>query len=332
MLAPISWRTPPRHYGPWEKFVYMLTEELVKKGVNVTLFATGDSQTSGNLHWICPRPYSEDISLDAKVWECLHVSEVFENSHEFDLIHNNFDFLPLTYSSLVKTPILTTIHGFSSSKILPVYCKYNKRVNYVSISNADRSPQLDYIATIYHGIYLEEFPFQPIPDNYLLFYGRIHPDKGTREAIEVAKTLDKPLIIAGIIQDEEYYEKQVFPCVDNKQIQYIGPVGAPFREKLLGGATALLHLINFAEPFGLSVIEAMACGTPVIAMNKGSMPEVILNEKTGWLVNNIDQAVDKVKRVKDINRKECRKWVESKFSVNRMVDEYILIYKKILRE
>src|SRR5512145_3539562 len=167
MVAPISWRTPPRHYGPWERVVSLLTEGLVKHGLEVTLFATADSITQAKLAAVCPRPYSEDATLDPKVWECLHISAVFERAAEFDLIHNHFDFLPLSYSGLVPTPVLTTIHGFSSERILPVYQKYNGRAYYVAISNADRHPSLDYVATVYHGIPLDEFTLQTQPDDYL---------------------------------------------------------------------------------------------------------------------------------------------------------------------
>src|SRR5690242_14413144 len=157
MLAPISWRVPPRHYGPWEQFVSLLTEGLVARGVDVTLFATADSLTSARLVPSAPTGYSEDPALDVKVWEALHISAVFERAAEFDLIHNSFDFLPLSYSALVETPVVTTIHGFSSARILPVYEKYNGRVHYVSISDADRSERLDYVATIHHGIDMSAF-------------------------------------------------------------------------------------------------------------------------------------------------------------------------------
>ncbi|MEA3238993.1 MAG: glycosyltransferase family 4 protein, partial [Candidatus Bipolaricaulota bacterium] len=261
MLAPISWRVPPRHYGPWEWVTSLLTEGLISHGIDVTLFATGDSKTAAKLHAVCPHPYSEDPEIDAKVCECLHISEVFEHAEEFDIVHNQFDFLPLTYSRLVRTPLLTTIHGFSSSKILPVYKKYNHHTYYVAISDADRDPNLDYIATIHHGIPIEDYPFCDHPDNYILFLGRIHPNKGTHEAIQVAQRAGVPLVIAGIVQDKGYFEEMVSPYIDGDQIRYIGPIGMPEKGELLGHARALLHMINFDEPFGLSVVESMACGT-----------------------------------------------------------------------
>ncbi len=329
MISPIAWRTPPRHYGPWERIASLLTEGLIDAGLKVTLFATGDSVTAANLQSICPKGYEEDPEILPKVWECLHISEVFEHAHEFDLIHNHFDFLPLSYSKLVKTPMLATIHGFSSPKILPVYKKYNQSVNYVSISDADRSPELDYLATIHHGIDLENFSFNPNAGEYLLFFGRIHVDKGVFEAIQIAKKSKRKLIIAGIIQDKAYFKEKVKPYL-NDDICYIGAAGPEKRNKLLGNAFALLHPINFAEPFGLSVVESLACGTPVISNNKGSMPEIIRHEKDGFLVNSNDEAVQAVNEISGINRADCRKRVEDRFTVKHMVDQYINVYRKIL--
>ena len=330
MLSPIAWRTPPQNYGPWENVVSLLTEELVSRGYEVTLFATGNSETSGKLHSVCSQGYEEDNSIIPKVWECLHISEVFEHAEDFDIIHNNFDFLPLTYTSFISTPVVTTIHGFSSAGILPVYKKYNNKVSYISISDADRSTELDYIKTIHHGINLNQFDFQPEPEDYLLFFGRIHHDKGTKEAIEIARTCNKKLILAGIIQDEEYHNKYIVPYLDDKNVVFIGSAGPIQRNQLLGKATALLHPINFDEPFGLSVIESMACGTPVIAFNRGSMPELIENGKNGFLVNTVADAIEVVGQIKNIDRKYCRLYIEQHFTVNQMAEKYIQVYEKIL--
>ncbi|WP_419656672.1 glycosyl transferase, family I [Desulfosarcina variabilis str. Montpellier] len=332
MLSPIAWRTPPRHYGPWENVTSLLTEGLVSRGLEVTLFATADSQTSGRLHAVCPRGYEEDHALIPKVWECLHISELFEDAGAYDIIHNQFDFLPLTYTGMTNTPVVTTIHGFSSPGILPVYKKYNGNVFYVSISDADRSPDLDYIKTIRHGIDIRQFDFQPTPEDYLLFFGRIHKDKGTREALEIARACGKRLILAGIIQDRAYYDQYVAPHVDNDNVVYVGSVGPVERNRWLGNAFALLHPIRFDEPFGLSVIESMACGTPVIAFNLGSMPELIENGKNGFLVDNVEAAIEALTRIKEIDRNACRSHVEQHFTVDRMVDEYIGIYEMILKE
>lgn len=328
LLSPIAWRTPPTHYGPWENIASLLCEGLVKKGIDVTLFATKNSITSGKLSAVCEYGYEEDKTIEPKAWECLHISEVFERADEFDLIHNNFDFLPLSYSGLVKTPVLTTIHGFSSDKILPVYEKYNKNTHYVSISNSDRSDKLDYIATVYHGINLDEFTFNQEMGDYLLFFGRIHNDKGAKEAIQIAKAFGKKLIMAGIIQDEKYFAEELAPHF-GEDIIYIGSVGPKERNKLLGEAYALLHPIFFEEPFGLSVIESMACGTPVVAFSKGSMPEIIESGKNGFLVSNVKEAVIALEKIPEIKRKSCRNTVEEKFTVEKMVDNYIEVYKKI---
>jgi glycosyltransferase involved in cell wall biosynthesis len=331
MISPIAWRTPPHHYGPWEQVVSLLTEGLVNAELDVTLFATANSKTKAKLHAICPEGYEEKPEILPKVWECLHLSEVFEHAQEYDLIHNHFDFLPLTYSNLVKTPMLTTIHGFSSPKIIPVYKKYDSSVHYVSISKADCNPELNYIATIHHGINLERFTFQPIPEDYLLFFGRIHPDKGTHEAIQIAKKCKRKLIIAGIIQDETYFTEQVRPYL-NDDICYIGSAIPEKRDQLLGNAFALLHPINFAEPFGLSIVESFACGTPVIAFKKGSMSELIQDGKNGFLVTTIDEAVDAVHKISQINRLFCRKDAEKRFTSERMVQDYINVYKIILNK
>ncbi|NLY38315.1 MAG: glycosyltransferase family 4 protein [Firmicutes bacterium] len=331
MLSPIAWRTPPRHYGPWEQVVSWLTEGLVREGVEVTLYATADSQTRARLRAVAPRPYAEDDSLDPKVWECLHIASLFEEADRYDLIHSHFDFLPLTYAGLVQTPVLTTIHGFSSPRILPVYQKYNRRVHYVSISNADRDPSLDYCATIYHGIPVEQYPFSPGPGRYLLFFGRIHHDKGAAEAIALARQSGLPLIMAGIIQDRDYFERSVAPYLDNDRIKYIGPVGPADKGALLGGAMALLHLINFDEPFGLSVVEAMACGTPVIACKRGSMPELITDGETGFLIERAEEARACLPRLKELSRRRCRARVEAHFTVEVMVRRYRDLYRQIIK-
>ncbi len=330
LLSPIAWRTPPRHYGPWERVVSLLVEGLVQRGIDVTLFATGDSQTSAHLQYICPFPYEEDPNIDPKVWEAMHIAHLFEQAHKLDLIHNNYDFMPLSYSRLVDTPVLTTIHGFSSSKILPIYREYNRDNYYVSISNADRDPGLDYLATVYHGIDLNEFALIEQPGDYLLYFGRIHPDKGTADAIKIAQRCGVKLYIAGIIQEKDYYNVQVAPHVDNQNVFYLGSVGPAQRKQLLGQAYALLHPIHFNEPFGLSVVESMACGTPVIAFKRGSMPEVIKDGYTGFLVNNVDEACDKLDLIRELDRKECYQWVKERFSQERMVDDYITLYEQIL--
>lgn len=332
ILSPITWRTPPRKYGPWEQVSSNIAEGLIEAGVDVTLFATGDSLTKGKLEYVCPRPCGEEGQLDPKVWECLHIGHLMEQADSFDLIHNNFDFLPLTYSRLIKTPMVTTIHGFSSPKILPVYKKYNPHGFYVSISNADRSPELDYLATVYNGVNHEEFTFNPNPKDYLLYFGRIHPEKGTYESIQIARQAGKRLIISGLVQDNDYFEHKIKPLINDEDIVYVGNSGPAERDKLLGGAAALLHPVTFAEPFGLSVAEAMFCGTPVLAYNRGAMPELILQGKTGFLVDNIDEAVKAVKNIGSIDRRYCRDWANSRFSRKQMIEGYLKVYAEVMRK
>lgn len=329
-LAPISWRVPPRHYGPWEQFSSLLTEGLVQRGLDVTLFATADSVTSATLAAVVPTGYSEDATLDPKVWEALHIANLFERASEFDLIHNSFDFLPLAFTRLVETPVLTTIHGFASDATLPPYLAYADRVSYVAISEADRHPALDYVATIHHGIDFSQFEFNPEPDDYLLFFGRIHPDKGTAEAIRVARAAGIPLVIAGIIQDQAYFDQEVAPQIDDREVRYMGSVGPAERSRILGGASALLHLINFDEPFGFSVVESMACGTPVIASSRGSMPEIVSDGVNGFLVETPEQATSAVEAVATIDRSKVRDTVENRFTVERMVDSYIKVYRQLI--
>ncbi len=329
MLAPIAWRTPPRHYGPWELVTHLLTEALVERGVDVTLFATLDSVTAATLDGVVPAPYSEDPSIDAKVWEHRHLSHLFAQADRFDLIHNQADFPAHAFAPLVDTPMVTTIHGFSSDRILPMYAPFQDRVHYVAISDADRHPDLRYAATIHHGIPLDDFRFDPVGSDDLLFFGRLHPDKGAAEAIAAARAAGRALDLYGIVQDQGYHDRAVAPELDAR-IRYHGAVGGEARIAALGGARALLHLINFDEPFGLSVIEALACGTPVIAARRGSMPELIDHGVTGFLVDSPAEAVDAIERAGEIERAACRRAVAERFSVARMADAYIALYRDIL--
>ena len=330
MLSSISWRTPPRAYGPWELVTSLLTEALVERGVDMTLFATLDSQTAGKLDGIVPRGYSEDQSLNPKVWEALHIAHLFERSNDFDLIHNQGDFMPLIFAGMVDTPIVTTIHGFSSPSILPVYQRYNDRSAYVAISDADRDPSLEYAATIHHGIPIDEFPFDPQGNDDLLFFGRFHTDKGAGEAIRAARSAGRRLVMAGIVQDADYFAREVAPFIDERNVDYRGVLGGQERTRALGSAFAMLHLIGFEEPFGLSVIEAMACGTPVIAYRRGSMPEIIDDGVTGFLVDSLDEAVAAIERIDEIDRATCRKHVAERFTVDRMADQYLALYHILL--
>lgn len=328
VLSPVAWRTPPRKYGAWETVASNITEELVRRGWDVTLFATKDSVTKARLHAVVDRGYEEDPTIDAKVAEYMHISEVFELSDHFDLIHNHYDFMALTFTRLVNTPVLTTIHGFSSNEIKQAYLKY--RTGYfVSISNSDRMAELNYLGTVYNGIDLSLYPLQKPGGDYLIFLGRIHPDKGVHLAIEVAQQSGYPLLIAGIIQDEVYFNEHIKPHLDHRSIRFVGSIDVAGKNKLFARARALLHLNTIPERFGLVLAEANAAGIPVIAMDLGSCREVIQNGKTGFLVNNVAEAVQALQRISEIDGAACRKHVNRHFSIGKMVDGYESVYKQI---
>jgi len=328
MLAPIAWRTPPRHYGPWELVASMLAEGLVARGVDVTLFATADSLTAGTLASVVAAPYEEDRSIDGRVWEALHIAHAIERSGEFDLVHSHLDWLPLALIGQWRAPLVTTVHGFSSPQILPAYQR--AKSDYISISDSDRSPGLPYLKTIHHGIDMTAFAPTTSASSDLVVFGRIHPDKGTADAIEIARMTGRRLIICGIVQDAAYFAAHVEPHIDGHQVVYLGSVGPDERSSILGSCAALLHPIHFAEPFGLSVIEAMACGTPVVAYSKGSMPEVVDEGVTGYLVHDAAGAATAVELAVTLDRRMVRATAERRFGVDRMVDDYLGAYATIL--
>ena len=328
MLGPIAWRTPPLHYGPWELVTSLITEGLVARGHDVTLFATLDSITKATLDGVAPTGYEESADLDGRVWEALHVAHALARSGEFDLVHNHLDWLPLAFSPLCAAPMVTTVHGFSGANILPAYRRGRSAV--VSISDSDRSPDLEYAGTVHHGIDLAGLPVDEAGGEDLILFGRIHPDKGTDRAIEIAERTGRRLVICGIVQDRAFFEEVIAPRVDGDRVVYLGSVGPERRAAVLGSGYALLHPIRFAEPFGLSVVEAMACGTPVVAYRRGSMPEVIDEGVTGLLVADSDEAVAAVGRIGALDRAACARRARERFSADRMVDDYLAIYRKII--
>jgi len=328
MLAPVAWRTPPRHYGPWEQVTSLLTEGLIERGVDVTLFATLDSVTSARLEGVCSHGYAEDPRIDGRVAEALHVSHVLSRSGEFDLVHNQMDWLPLAFDKHALAPMVTTIHGFSGAGILPAY--QASRSSFVAISESDRAPELDYVATIYHGVELAALPYQAHAGEDLVVFGRIHPDKGTAAAIAIARAAQRRLLICGIVQDERYFAEKVEPFIDGDQVVFLGSVGPQQRAEVLGNAAALLHPIAFDEPFGLSVVEAMVCGTPVVAYRLGSMPEVIDEALTGYLAHDVDSAVTAVAAAVQLDRGRVTARARERFSADRMVSDYLRLYEQLL--
>lgn len=340
MLSPIHWRTPPTGQGAWELVASNITEELVKRGHDVTLFATADSQTAAKLESIAPHPLLDESGkdLETKVYGYLHAALPFETAERFDIIHNHYDGYPLVFSKLVKTPVVTTIHGFSSPQVKEIYRKYNQ-THYVSISDSDRKgcPDLNYAATVHHGVDTNRFGFEPNPDDYACFIGRIHPTKGTHTAIRVAREAGVPIRIAGHLDENDpavkrYWEEQVKPLIDGRDVRFMGELDEAAKIPFIQKAVASLTPIDWEEPFGMVFIEAMACGTPTIAFRRGSVPEIIEDGVAGIQVEpgDNDAMVAALKRIKEIDRAGVRKHAEEHFSIPKMVDKYEAVYSKIL--
>jgi glycosyltransferase involved in cell wall biosynthesis len=336
LLGPVAWRTPPRDYGPWDRVTGLLAEGLTARGVDVTLFATLDSVTSARLDGVCPLGYADDPGVDGRVWEALHVSHALARSGEFDLVHNHLDWLPLAFAEHWRAPLLTTVHGFSGPGIVPAYTRAvdsgGAGAAFVSISDSDRRAGIDYVATVHHGVDIAELPFGTVAGRGLVVLGRIHPDKGIHTAIETAQRAGRQLTICGIVQDERYFAERVAPHIDGDRVVFLGAVGPQRRAEVLGAAAALLHLIDFDEPFGLSVVESMICGTPVVAFGRGSMPEIVDEGITGLLVDTVEQAVTAVERVAAIDRAGCRARAMGRFDAGRMVDDYLAVYEKLVHQ
>ena len=266
--------------------------------------------------------------MDGRVWEALHVARAMERSAEFDIVHNQLDWLPLVFGAQWAAPMVTTIHGFSGEAILPAYERSASA--FVSISDADRSPALDYVATVHHGIDMVELDSSASPGADLVVFGRIHPDKGIADAIEIAARAGRRLVICGIVQDAAYFAERIEPHIDGDRVVYRGSVGPAERADVLTSAAVLLHPIHFDEPFGLSVVEAMACGTPVVAYRRGSMPEIVDEGVTGFVVDDVAAAVDRIAGAAALDRGAVRARARARFDVERMVDGYLEVYDLVL--
>ncbi len=337
-IAPLCERVPPAAYGGTELIVSLLTDELVLRGHEVTLFASGDSQTLAQLEPCCPKALRGEASLaEQSVYQTLQLNKVFAHADKFDLIHSHVDRAVFPYVNSVKTPVVHTIHGIIPPYTEPLWLDACQQ-NFISISNSQRCKDfgLNYLATIYNGIDVSTFPFHSQPDNppYLAFLGRISPEKGVDLAIEIALSLGWHLKIAGKVDpvDVDFFESRVKPFIDDWQIEFLGEVNHRQKCPLLGGAVATLFPITWEEPFGLVMAESMAVGTPVIAIAMGSTKEVIEDGKTGFLCNTIQECIDAVSRLGEIDRQACRDRVVANFSVKRMVDDYEAVYDKLLTE
>jgi glycosyltransferase involved in cell wall biosynthesis len=336
-IAPLWERVPPPAYGGTELVVSLLTDELVRRGHEVTLFATADSITLAKLEpgAIQPLRLMEATPQEAQIYDTLQLSKVYEHVSDFDIIHSHVDFQAFPYANLVKTPTVHTTHGIIPPWVEPIYVK-NKHQNFVSISNSQRRDDLglNYIATVYNGIDPSTYVFHPQPDNppYLAFLGRISPEKGPHLAIEIAKRTGWHLKMAGKVDraDQAFFEQQIAPLIDGEQIEFLGEANHAQKSDLMGGAVATLFPITWREPFGLVMIESMVCGTPVIAMAMGSASEVIVHGKTGFLCQTIDECIAAIDRVPEIDRRACRRHVERHFSVRSMVDGYEAVYRDVL--
>jgi len=332
ILAPISWPAPPPGYGPWEQVASDIARGMVARGLDVTLFATGNSRSPGKLASVIPVGLNEDPALNGEVSVELHIASLFARAREFDLIHNNLDWKPLLYALATDAPpLLTTVHGFSSPPILGAYYAGAARSFYCSISDADRDPGLAYLATTYNGVDPNAWTFREHPGDYLLFFARFHPEKGAHLAIEVARRAGVRLKMAGIPHDEAYFREQVAPYIDGDAVQYLGHVQGAARDELVGGALALVHLTTRPERFGLTLIEAMACGTPVLGARMGSIPEIVVDGVTGYLCDDVAQAVARVPDLATLSRRACRAHVEATFSLERMTERYLAAYAEALR-
>lgn len=336
-IAPVIERVPPQKYGGTERVVSALTEELVKRGHDVTLFASGDSITSAKLVSIFPKALREVKLKDIygpNVWTMLNIGSAYKLQDEFDIIHDHLGHVSLPCANLIQTPVVMTLHGVFTAENRKIFETLNEPY-FVSISDSQAKPvpNLHRIATVYNGLPLDNYPFSNENDGYLLFVGRISAEKGVHNAIEVAQILNLPLIIAAKLEsvDLPYFNEYIGPRLSDN-IRWVGEVDEQERNHLMSRALCFLHPITWREPFGLTMIEAMACGCPIIGFNKGSVPEVVADGQTGFVVNDIEEMIDAVLRVNQINRKECRKYSLENFSARNMADGYESVYQQILDE
>jgi glycosyltransferase involved in cell wall biosynthesis len=337
-VAPLWERVPPPAYGGIELVVGLLTEELVARGHDVTLFASGDSITSAKLESIHPQALRLDPTINEYgIYEMLQLATVYERASEFDLIHSHMGCAALPYSKLTNTPTVHTLHGIFTPDNEKMFAHAKDRP-FVSISNSQREERLglNCVATVYNGVDVDNHNFFPTPDEpaYLAFLGRMSPEKGPHHAIAIAKATGIPLKMAGKVDpvDEEYFNSQILPHVDGVAIQFLGEADRYQKNDLMGRAIATLFPITWREPFGLVLIESMAAGTPIIAMNLGSVPEIVADGVSGYICNNVAECIAAVSRVREISRSGCREYVTRRFGVEQMATGYLAVYEDLLAE
>lgn len=339
-IAPLYESVPPRRYGGTERVVSYLTEELVRLGHDVTLFATGDSVTSAKL--VSPRARALREAAAAGVIDdftaphVLELSDAMKRSHEFDVLHYHSGYLHFLMSRLLRVPHVTTMHGrLDLPELQPLFRAFNDEP-LVSISNQQREPLAfaNWAATVYHGIPADLLSLGNGRGNYLAFLGRISPEKRVDRAIQVAERVGMELRIAAKVDDADrtYYEERIRPMLQHSRVHFIGEIGEGEKSEFLGNARALLFPIEWPEPFGLVMVEAMACGTPVIAFRRGSVPEIISDGETGFLVDSVDGAVAAVQRLETLERAQCRRVFEARFIARRMAEEYLAVYRRLTWE
>ncbi|HLH73330.1 MAG TPA: glycosyltransferase family 4 protein [Chloroflexota bacterium] len=331
-LASPPWeRVPPPAYGGIEAVVSLLADGLVRRGHDVTLYATGDSLTMARLKWVCPRPLRVANVDQPLPYQLVHTAALLTDADQYDLIHNHCGEFLMAFSRLTRAPMLTTIHGPMHPDTRIIWDHYTGYHNSISTAAHDGFPDVRYLGVVYNGVDVDSFPYSATKDDFLLFLGRISEEKGTHLAIEVAKTTGRRLIIAGKIDrvDREYYERKVAPSIDGTQIMLFGEADADEKRRLFAHAHCLLHPITWPEPFGLVMAEAMACGTPVIAFRRGSVPEVIRDGETGFIVDTLDEMADAISRVDQIDPARCRAHVANLFSADQMIAGYERLYQTV---
>ena len=334
-VSPLIESVPPKHYGGTERIVSYLTEELVRLGHEVTLFATGDSVTNARLIAPCQRSLRKNEKCkDPVAREVLLVDHVLEHAGEFDVIHFHTGYLHFPVCRCLSVPHLTTLHGrLDLPDLVPVFDRFRNEP-LISISNAQRQPLAwaNWQTTIYHGLPKGLFSFRRGSDDYLAFLGRISPEKGADRAIEIAKRVGIPLKIAAKVDrvDRRYFKRVVEPLLNESYVEWVGEISDHQKNDFLGNAYALLFPIDWPEPFGLVMIEAMACGTPVIAYDRGSVPEVMDDGVTGFIVRELDEAAEAVRRVRNLSRARCREVFDKRFTATRMANDYIHMYQRML--